>query len=95
MIGWDGNVADSVLGVLATFFGFIVGLLPEVVEDLGDWNAGVGTWLISASAPVRAVLPLDWTFVVIAFTVTIVWPAVLVYRVTFWIYKHLPWLGKG
>lgn len=87
----------------------IVGLLLQVLGVLLDWVSGplpvadlslelsetLGSTMGEKLGPFDQIIPLVPIAQCLVLIFTVALPAYAIYSVTFWVYKHLPVLGKG
>lgn len=76
---------ELVLGLVA----FLLGLFPDDTVDWPD-GQGMGQWVGALVGPLDRMLPLAEIVAVLVVTVTVVMPAMLVYRLAMWLWTILP-----
>jgi len=89
-------IVDGILSVVGAIIGFIGDLLPSsTLTGLPESISGLGETIGERAGPINRFFPVEelFTFLVIVFLYWL--PAVLIYQLVFWIYKHLPVVGAG
>lgn len=81
----------DVLGVILSWLGSV---LPSANLSL-DFAANLGTWIGEKAGPLDHVIPMVPLAQCLVVWFTIWLPASRVYVITFWVYRHLPVVGKG
>jgi len=89
-------IVDAVIWVLRGFLRTIAFLLPEGslsawIPDTSGWGSFIGTKV----GPLNSFAPVAELFVFLDVFLNIWLPAVLAYQLVFWIYAHMPVIGKG
>lgn len=82
-------IVEWSLGFLST----LLGLLPEDGVSWPDGN-GLGSWLGEAMGPMDSVMPVAEMVDVTLLTVNVVFPAMVVFRLTMFIYGKIPVVGS-
>jgi len=82
-------IVEAVLRLLMGLVGFLLGLLPD---DTVTWPEAenIGEFFGDIAGPFDAWLPVSETVAVTALTLTVVLPALLVYRLSMWLWTLLP-----
>lgn len=90
----DGLITDAVLTLAAAVLSWLSGLLPVATITLPS-AADLSTWMGTYAGPFDKLIPLSemLTFAVVLLTVWV--PSALTYTVVVWVYKHLPFFGRG
>lgn len=87
-------IVELLAGIVFGTLAFVIGLLPSDSVPWPDASA-IGPWIGGLVGPLDAMLPVAETITVLVITVTIVLPALLVYRVAMWMWTLLPIPGSG
>jgi len=89
-------ITNGILAVFGAIISFVGDLLPSsTLTGLPSSITDLGTTIGEKAGPINKFFPLHelFTFLVIVFLYWL--PAVLIYQLVFWIYKHLPVVGAG
>lgn len=88
-------IGELILKVVGGLLGWLGALLPDAdlpwLDELEDFGDVVGTHL----GPVDRFMPMKEVAQFLIIFMGVWMPAVAVYTVTKWVYRHLPVLGKG
>lgn len=87
-------ITEAVTVALLFVVEFVVGLLPD---DPVSWPsaAGLGEDLGAYAGPLNKVLPLVEFVTMVTVTVTVVLPALIVYKTVMWLWGVVPKPGGG
>lgn len=81
--------------IITWAFGSVEWLFSLLPEDTIDWPdvEGYGSWAGTKIGTLNPLIPAEELAAIITLTVGVVVPAVLIFRVTLWIYGKLPVVG--
>jgi len=89
-------ITDGILYVVGTIVSFVGGLLPTAtLTGLPAAITDFGETLGTKAGPLNQFFPVEELFTGLVIMLVYWLPAVLLYQVVFWVYKHLPVVGKG
>ena len=82
-------ITEAIIVALLGLVSFVLSLLPD---DTLDWpeSSGVAAFFGDIAGPFDVWLPVTETVTVTALTITVVLPALLVYRLAMWVWTLLP-----
>jgi len=82
-------ITEAVIFLLLTFLTFVLGLLPD---DTLSWPEAenIGEFFGNAAGPLDVWFPVSELVAVTTLTLTVVLPAMLVYRLAMWLWTLLP-----
>jgi hypothetical protein len=89
-------IPDALLYVVRSLLDAISAILPDA--DLTDWPLTIPAMAADIGArtgPINQFFPIAEMFTYLAWMLLVWWPAVLVFQVTAWVYRHLPVVGAG
>lgn len=87
-------IVEGILAVFGLVMSWLGSLLPLDTLDLTAVGS-LGGWVGERMGPADQVLPMVELAQFLVIVLTVWMPAALTYTVVKWIYRHLPFVGKG
>lgn len=91
-------IVNAILSLGSALVELISGALSPLSTAFSSYRAsfsGWGSWVGDRVGPANQILPISTLFSLLDVTFSYVIPSMIVYSLAYWVYAHIPFLGKG